>query len=134
MPNITQPLFTDLERVTIQRALFKNLFFSLFGLLHALLHVVSQFIHSSRGLPWWLNGNESTCQCRRPRFDPWIGKFPWRKKWQLTLVFLSGNPMDRGAWWATVHRVTKESDTSEATQHTELLYNLLLISTVQQSK
>ena len=21
-----------------------------------------------------------------------------------------GNPMDRGAWWATVHRVTKESD------------------------
>jgi len=22
-----------------------------------------------------------------------------------------GNPMDRGAWWARVHRVTKESDT-----------------------
>ena len=22
-----------------------------------------------------------------------------------------GNPMDRGAWWATVHGVTKESDT-----------------------
>ena len=21
-----------------------------------------------------------------------------------------GNPMDRGAWWATVHRVTKDSD------------------------
>ena len=23
------------------------------------------------------------------------------------------NPMDREAWWATVHRVTKESDTTE---------------------
>ena len=23
------------------------------------------------------------------------------------LVFLPGNPMDRGVWWATVHRVTK---------------------------
>ena len=23
-----------------------------------------------------------------------------------------GNPVDRGAWWATVHRVTKESDTT----------------------
>ena len=26
-----------------------------------------------------------------------------------------GNPMDRGAWQATVHRVSKESDTTEAT-------------------
>ena len=26
------------------------------------------------------------------------------------------NPMDRGAWWATVHSVT-ESDMTEATQH-----------------
>ena len=24
-----------------------------------------------------------------------------------------GNPMDRGAWWARVHGVTKESDTTE---------------------
>ena len=23
------------------------------------------------GLPWWLNGKESTCQCRKNRFDPW---------------------------------------------------------------
>ena len=26
--------------------------------------------------------------------------------------FCLGNPMDRGAWWATVHRVGKESDRS----------------------
>ena len=25
----------------------------------------------------------------------------------------SGNPLDRGAWWATVHGVVKESDTTE---------------------
>ena len=28
------------------------------------------------------------------------------------------NPMDRGAWQATVHRVNKESDMTEATEHT----------------
>ena len=28
--------------------------------------------------------------CRRHRFDPWVGKIPWRRKWQLTLVFLPG--------------------------------------------
>ena len=22
------------------------------------------------------------------RFDPWVGKIPWRKAWQLTSVFL----------------------------------------------
>ena len=28
------------------------------------------------------------------------------------------NPMDKGAWWATVHRVAKSLDTTELTQHT----------------
>ena len=32
---------------------------------------------------------------------------PQRRKWQPTLVFLLGKSMDRGAWWAIVHRVTK---------------------------
>ena len=31
-----------------------------------------------------------------------------------------GNPMDRGTWWATVHGVAKESDTSERLTHTVL--------------
>ena len=26
------------------------------------------------GLPWWLSGKASTCQCRRSRFDPWVRK------------------------------------------------------------
>ena len=40
------------------------------------------------GLPWWPSGKESTCQCRRHEFDLWVGKIPWRKKWQPTPVFL----------------------------------------------
>ena len=39
-------------------------------------------------LPRWLSGKESTCQCRTCRFDPWVGKIPWRRKWQPTPVFL----------------------------------------------
>ena len=30
--------------------------------------------------------------CSRPRFDPWIGKFPLRRAWQPTPVFLPGYP------------------------------------------
>ena len=29
-------------------------------------------------------------QCRRPGFNPWFGKIPWRRKWQPTPVFLPG--------------------------------------------
>ena len=47
------------------------------------------------------------CQCRRPkrrRFNPWVGKMPWRRAQQPSPVLLPGEPMDRGAWWAIVHR------------------------------
>ena len=27
-------------------------------------------------------------QCRRPGFNPWVRKIPWRRKWQPTPVFL----------------------------------------------
>ena len=27
-------------------------------------------------------------QCGRPGFDPQVGKFPWRRKWQPTLLLL----------------------------------------------
>ena len=41
-------------------------------------------------LTWWLSGKESACQCRRHKFSPWVGKFPWRRKQQPTPVFLPG--------------------------------------------
>ena len=62
------------------------------------------------GLLRWLSGKESTCKCRRHGFDPWVRKIssylgggngnPLQYSWL-------GNPMDREAWWATVHGVTK---------------------------
>ena len=42
----------------------------------------------SLGLPRWLSGKEFACHCRRRGFNPWVGKIPWRRKWQLTPVFL----------------------------------------------
>ena len=45
---------------------------------------------SSLWLPWWLNGKESACRWGKCRFDPWVLKIPWRRKWQLAPVFLPG--------------------------------------------
>ena len=38
---------------------------------------------------------------------PRSGRSPGGGNGKPTLVFLLGNPMDRGAWWATVHGVAK---------------------------
>ena len=35
----------------------------------------------------------------------WSGKYPWRRKWQPTPVFLPGNSMERGTWWSIVHSI-----------------------------
>ena len=40
-------------------------------------------------LSWWLNGR-IFLQCRRRRLDPWVGRIPWRRKWQPTPEFLPG--------------------------------------------
>ena len=56
------------------------------------------------------SGKETACQCRRQnrcRFDPCVGKIPWRRTWQPTPVSLPGESRDRETWRAIVHRVTK---------------------------
>ena len=50
--------------------------------------------------------------CRKHRFDPWVGKIPWRRKWQPTPVFFPGKSHGQKAWGVTVHGVA-ESDTTE---------------------
>ena len=39
--------------------------------------------------------------------DPRVGKIPWRRECNPLQYSCQENPTDRGAWWATVHGVTK---------------------------
>ena len=49
----------------------------------------------------------------RPGFDPWVGKIPLEESMAIHSSILAWRiPMDRGAWWATVHSVA-ESDLTE---------------------
>ena len=62
------------------------------------------------GFPGGTSGKEPVCQYRkhkRQSSDPWVGKIPWRRAWQPTQYSFLENPMDRGAWQVTVHRVEK---------------------------
>ena len=46
----------------------------------------------------------------RDRFDPWVGKIPWRRALQPTPVFLSGESPG-------TEEPDEELDTTEVTQH-----------------
>ena len=64
-------------------------------------------IISYKGCTSCSDGKESTCQCRRPEFDPWVGKIPWSRERLPTQYSCLQKSTDRGAWQATVHGVTK---------------------------
>ena len=57
------------------------------------ISIIVDSIVLTTGLPWWLSGKESNCQCRicgRLGFNPWVRKIPWKRAWQSTPVFLPG--------------------------------------------
>ena len=59
------------------------------------------------GLPVWLSDKESTCQCRRRRFNPGLGRSPGAGNGNPLQYSCLRNPMDIGAHRATVHEVVK---------------------------
>ena len=65
------------------------------------------------GFPGGSDGKRIRLQCGRPGLDPWVGKIPWRRAWQLTPVFLpeespwTEEPGSYSPW------ACKESDTTE---------------------
>ena len=74
------------------------------------------------GLLRWHSGKESTCQCRRckrRRFDPWVRKIPWSRKWQPAPVFLPGESHRQRKLVGYSPWGCKESDMTErlSTQH-----------------
>ena len=97
--------------------------------------VISDCSHNQSMLSWWalrevrkekntchlaairlprafqrLSNKESTCHCRscrRPGFDPWLGRSPGGGKSNPLTYYCQYVPTDRGAWQATVHEVSK---------------------------
>ena len=68
------------------------------------------------GFPGGASGKESVCQSKRRRRQdsvPGLGRSPRGGYCNPLWCSCLENPKDRGAWWATAHRV-KEPGTTEA--------------------
>ena len=59
------------------------------------------------------DGKSVCLQCRRPGFDPWVRKIPWRRKWQPTPVLLPGKSYGRRSLVGYSPWGRKELDTTE---------------------
>ena len=63
--------------------------------------------------PGGSDGKSVCLQCGRPGFNPWVGKIPWRRKWQPIPVFLPGKFHGQRSLAGYSPWGRKESDTTE---------------------
>ena len=60
-----------------------------------------------KGKPPWLSGDESVCNTGDTGWIPGLGRSRGERNGNPLQYSCLGNPMDRGAWWATVHGVAR---------------------------
>ena len=60
-----------------------------------------------RGFPYSSVDKESACNAGDPGLIPGSGRSPGEGNGNPLQYSCLGNAMDRGAWWATVHRVAR---------------------------
>ena len=77
------------------------------------LFTLWQIYMADIGLPWWLRGYSVCLQCGRPGFDSWVGKIPWRSKWQATPLFLPRESHGQRSLMGYSPQGRKESDMTE---------------------
>ena len=70
------------------------------------------------GLPSWLRKQTLCLQCKKPSFDPWIRKIPWRRAWLPTPVLLPGESHGQKSLAGYSPRNHKELDTTKQLTHT----------------
>ena len=71
------------------------------------------------------DGEEAACNAGNLGSIPGLGRFPGGGNSNLLQYFCLGNPMDRGAWWTTVHGVAKSQTllSNQACKHAHTCYN-----------
>ena len=72
--------------------------------------------------------------CRRPRFDPWVRKIPWRRKWQPTPIFLPGEFCGQRSLVGYSPWGCKQSDTTEWLTLATILRVILIVYEYNSSK
>ena len=118
------PNLTSLHRFTLNWFDFLYFFFfwDLLGVNHFLKSLLNML-----GFPGGSDGKSICLQCRRSGFNPWVGKTPWRRKWQPTSVLLPGKFHGQRSLVGYSPRGCKELDMTEQLHFFFFLLNMLLL-------
>ena len=87
------------------------------GISAVIMHCVCVMCLINQGLPWWLSGKESVCKAGASRdagLIPGLGRSSGEGNGSSLWYSWPENPMDRGAWWATIYGIA-ELDMTEVT-------------------
>ena len=101
-------------------------------------HLLEEFIFSFNtfyigvGFPRSSVGKESACKAEDLSSIPGLGRSPGEGNDNPLQYSCLENPMDRGAWWATVYGVIRVRH-DLVTKPPELIYNVVLVSGVKES-
>ena len=77
--------------------------------------------------PGGSDGKSICLQSGRPGFDPWVGKIPWRRKWQPIPVFLPGKSHGQRSLVGYSPWGRKELDMTEQLHFNKILCYLCVI-------
>ena len=91
----------------------------------------SSYLSWTMSFPGSSDSKESACQCRRPRFNPWVRKIPWRREWQPTPIFLPGESHGQQSLVGYSPLGSKESDTAEQLTFSLFFFSMQLQSLVK---
>ena len=80
------------------------------------LRLTSSYYATNEGLPGFSGGKESAWDTGDPGSIPELGISPGEGNGNPLQYSCLGNPMNRGAWWATIHSVAESDTTEQLTQ------------------
>ena len=78
------------------------IYINIYVLIHTYIHTYTHV-----DFPGGSVSKESACNAKDPDLIPGLGRFSGEGNGNPLQISCLENSMDRGAWWATVHRVTK---------------------------
>ena len=83
------------------------------SVLRELIHKSNLFVSTTKLRPSLVAQVKNLPAMQESRFHPWVGKTPWRREWQPTLVFLPGESHGQRNLEGYSPQGHRESDTME---------------------